>query len=235
MYYCSSKEMKRLDDLAVKNGVSILQMMELAGYHMVSVFRKLHIPKTKKIVILVGVGNKGGDGLSAARHLINHGWSHISIIHIRKSTTKPSTHHRRLLEKMKVEMFYYTKKKQNEIQELISNSDVIIDSLIGYQLKGVPRGIAAELILLAEAAKKYTIAIDMPSGIDATDGTIYEPHISARATLTFALPKKLFLKKEAGKLSGTIFLGDIGIPGNLYDQIKKGSRPSFNFSGIIQL
>ena len=84
--------MGRLDRLAISYGLEILQMMELAGFHMISVFRKSRIPKSKKIVILVGVGNKGGDGLSSARHLYNHGWRNITIIMVRRRITKPSAH-----------------------------------------------------------------------------------------------------------------------------------------------
>jgi hydroxyethylthiazole kinase-like uncharacterized protein yjeF len=233
MYYSTAKEMEKLDTLAVENGLSIIQMMELAGFHMTTVFQKLRIPKTKKIVVLIGVGNKGGDGLSAARHLINNGWSHISIILSRKKTTRPSAHHRKLLEEMKIEMVYYNSKSLDHIKELITEADVIIDSLIGYHLKGAPHGPIADLIMIANASKKFIISYDMPSGIDATTGKCHNPSITAKATLTLALPKKLFLEKCADDQSGKIFLGDIGIPAFLYEKIKTGSRPAFDVSGIL--
>ena len=235
MYYSTGKEMEKLDKLAVENGLQILQMMELAGFHMTTVFKKLHIPKTKKIVVLVGVGNKGGDGISSARHLINHGWSHISIVLVRQSITRPSAHQRKLLSNMGVETIYYIPKTLSHVKELITEADVLIDSLIGYHLKGVPKGPIRDLIIIANASKKFIVSYDMPSGIDPTSGHCYNPSITAQATLTLALPKKLFLEKEADKKSGKIFLGDIGIPAILYDKIKQGSRPAFDVTGVLQL
>jgi len=59
MYYATIKEMERLDALAVENGLEIRQMMELAGWHMVRVFRKLGIPQKAKVTVVCGKEIKG--------------------------------------------------------------------------------------------------------------------------------------------------------------------------------
>jgi len=76
-------------------------------------------------------------------------------------------------------------------------------------------------------SKKKIIAYDIPSGLDSTTGKCYDPCIKAFATLTLALPKKAFTNNKARSHVGKLFLGDIGIPGFLYDRVKKGSRPYF--------
>lgn len=235
MYYATSKEMARLDRIAVSSGLGILQMMELAGFHMIKIFRKSRIPKSKKIVVLVGVGNKGGDGLSATRHLINHGWVNVTLIMVGRRLTKQSAHQRTLLSKMGIKRLYYSKRNQQDVLKIINKADVIIDSLIGYNLKNEPTGPMAELILLANHSKKFVIAYDMPSGIDATTGEVYNPSIKANVSLTLALPKRLYSKNEALRKSGAVYLGDIGIPKVLYDKIRKNSRPNFDTKGIIRL
>ncbi|MBI4050310.1 MAG: hypothetical protein HY398_02575 [Candidatus Doudnabacteria bacterium] len=196
MYFATAKEMERLDELAVKNGLSVLQMMELAGWHMVSLFELLKIPKKTKIVVVCGKGNKGGDGLSAARHLTNHGY---------------------------------------RVSVMPREAGVIIDALIGYHLNGAPRGKFREAIEWINNCGKKVVAYDLPSGVDATTGKYFAPCIRAFATLTLALPKRAFLKKEARKKSGRVFLADIGIPEFLYDKIRNSSRPDFTQPGLLEI
>ncbi|MFC1663064.1 NAD(P)H-hydrate epimerase [Patescibacteria group bacterium] len=224
MYYASAREMARLDDLAINNGLEIRQMMELAGINIVPLFKRLGIGKKVKIVVVVGKGNKGGDGLCAARHLVNNGWKNIKVIMLSAKLSPDAKHHQQLLKKMKLAIISFNNKKSHQ---WIKNADILIDSLIGYNLSGAPRKDFAVAINLMNKAKGKIVAYDMPSGISATAGFCYEPCIKAWATLTLALPKKLFKLKDAKINSGKIFLGDIGIPAMLYDKIKKNSRPDF--------
>ena len=90
--------------------------------------------------------------------------------------------------------------------------DLIIDGIIGYSLSGAPRGRAAELILLANAASAPKLALDVPSGLDAASGTRFDPSIDASATLTLALPKAGLRDAEVGEL----YLADISVPPELY-------------------
>lgn len=225
MYYATAKEMEKLDKLAVKHGLEVRQMMELAGWHILSVFDRLKIPKRLKITVVCGKGNKSGDGLSAARHLINSGYN-VGIVLLSKEISSDSAHHLRLLKKMSASVIFYPKEEPKAVRK-INSSDILIDALIGYNLKGAPRGLFKEVIELMNQSKKRIIAYDIPSGIDSTTGKCYVPCIKAHATLTLALPKCAFKYREAKKTSGKIFLGDIGIPKFLYDKIKINSRPQF--------
>jgi hydroxyethylthiazole kinase-like uncharacterized protein yjeF len=200
--------------------------MELAGWHMVSIFRQLKIDRRKSIGIFCGVGNKGGDGLAAARHLHNHGWP-VEIIMIRQRKISPdAAHHLRLLKLMNIPIYSFTRDR-SAAHKCVMNASVIVDSLIGYHLQGAPRGSFAEAIELIGRMHCRVISYDLPSGVDATTGQCYQPCIRANTTLTLALPKKAFKSAEAIKRAGRIYLADIGIPEFLYDKIQKGSRPSF--------
>jgi len=223
MYYATAKEMERLDKLAVENGLEIRQMMELAGWHMVSLFETLRISKLSSVVVMVGKGNKGGDGLSAARHLANHGWD-VSVILLSETISADSRHHLGLLKKMRVPTMIYENNK-SKARWVIEHSTVLIDALIGYHLDGPPRGLFKEVIELMNKSGKKIIAYDLPSGIDATTGECLHPCIQARATLSLALPKRAFKVKKSTVACGKIFLADIGIPNFLYDRIHGGSRP----------
>ncbi|MBU0613219.1 NAD(P)H-hydrate epimerase [Patescibacteria group bacterium] len=232
MYYSTEKQMEKLDILAVQYGLEIRQMMELAGFHMLELFRQLKISKTAKVIVVVGNGNKGGDGLCATRHLINNGYK-ASVILVSTKISTDSFHQLKLLRKMKANVLLYSRRKK-ECQEMVLKSDILLDSLIGYHLEGAPRGVFKELIELLNSSKARIVAYDIPSGMDSTTGKCYDPCIEAFATLTLALPKKAFLANNGKKYSGRLFLGDIGIPDFLYDKISKDSRPNFN-KKIVQL
>jgi NAD(P)H-hydrate repair Nnr-like enzyme with NAD(P)H-hydrate epimerase domain len=59
-YYATREELERLDREAVSAGMSVAWMMELAGWHILEVFRRLRIDRSKKVSVIVGKGNKGG-------------------------------------------------------------------------------------------------------------------------------------------------------------------------------
>jgi len=235
MYHSTTQEIEELDRVAVAGGLEIRQMMELAGFHMLAVFGKEKISKESAIAVVCGKGNKGGDGLSAARHLYNHGWENISVV-LADENIKPDTaHHLALLKKMQMPISVYTEreKEKEEARKIIANADVILDSLIGYHLDGAPRGVFAELISAVNKSRALVIAYDLPSGADATTGECPGVCVTADATLTLAVPKKLF-ETEAGRaLSGTVYVADIGIPRAFYDAVVPGSRPDFPPSGML--
>lgn len=231
MYYATAKEMQKLDDLAVRSGLQIRQMMELAGWRIVPLLRNMGIPKGSKITIAVGKGNKGGDGLSAARHLTNNGWS-VSVILLSERVSEDARHHLNLIKKMGVPVIFYQKKKAGA-RNTITRSDVLIDALIGYNLQGHPRGPFQEVIGIMNGSKKKIFAYDLPSGIDATSGECLSPCIRAHATLSLAIPKRAFKTEKAENACGRIFVADIGIPKFLYDMVHRGSRPRFGYlSGL---
>ena len=93
---------------------------------------------------------------------------------------------------------------------------LIIDGVIGYSLKGNPRGGAGELIRWANSQNAPILALDAPSGVDTTSGTVFTPAIKATATLTLALPKKGLLIEGVEAQVGELYLADISVPPELY-------------------
>lgn len=225
MYYATAKEMESLDRHAVASGLEIRQMMELAGWHIIALLKRMKIPKNAHIVVVVGKGNNGGGGLSAARHLANHGRK-VSVIALSKRMSKDAKHHLALIKKMKIPLTYFSS-NEAKAREIIRDADVLIDALLGYHVDGSPRGAYKKVITIMNEAEKKIISYDIPSGIDATSGDCHEPCIRAETTLTVALPKKAFLGKRIRRFSKEILLADIGIPAYVYNTVSRGSRPHF--------
>jgi NAD(P)H-hydrate epimerase len=98
----------------------------------------------------------------------------------------------------------------------VQSPQLIVDGLIGYRLKGAPQGTVADLIRWANAQAAPILALDIPSGVDGTTGTVLDPAIKATATMTLALPKAGLFAPEAQTWVGELYLADIGVPPTLY-------------------
>ncbi len=226
-YYASSEKMAKLDELAVSAGLEIRQMMELAGWHMLNTFDTASIKPISSVAIFVGKGNKGGDGLSAARHLINHGYN-VDVFMLEPEISVDSHHHLKLLEKMDAKIQKFT-------NQSLGGYDVVIDSLIGYRLNGSPRGVYPGAVKQINSTNAVVISYDLPTGIIASDGSTPGEVIKADYTLMLALAKQAVSIPKSRQLMGKIVVADIGIPSYLYDQIKQNSRPDFASNGLIEI
>ena len=114
--------------------------------------------------------------------------------------------------------------------------DLIIDGIIGYSLKGAPRGRAAELIVWANDQNCPILSLDVPSGLDSSTGEVFSPAINATATMTLALPK-LGLQDPTSPIVGELYLADIGVPPALYNDpsIDLQVGPIFREKSLIRL
>ena len=101
-------------------------------------------------------------------------------------------------------------------QAVANSPDLIIDGVIGYSLKGDPRGGANTLISWAAAQSAPILALDAPSGIDTATGQVFTPAIKAVATMTLALPKAGLLVDGVAAQVGELYLADISVPPELY-------------------
>ena len=101
------------------------------------------------------------------------------------------------------------------IRKSLSDTDLIVDALLGIGLKDKPRQPYFDLIELINNSKKTILSLDVPSGLDATTGKAYGTAIKASATITFGLFKKGLFNSQAKAYTGKLFIGDISLPRNL--------------------
>jgi NAD(P)H-hydrate epimerase len=214
----TSDQMLEVDRLMVEEyGILLVQMMENAGRGLAHLARRLFLngdPSGRRVLVLAGTGGNGGGGLVCARRL--HSWG----AHVQVYTTAPAArfagvprHQLAILERIGVPL----EVADNEAK--LPPADIIADALIGYSLSGSPRGVSAALIRAANNHPAPVLALDVPSGIDATTGVAHEPAIRATATLALALPKKGLRAPAARDSAGDLYLGDIGVPPGLYARL----------------
>jgi NAD(P)H-hydrate epimerase len=213
--------------------IELIQMMENAGRNLAHLARQRFLngtPIRKKIVVLVGSGGNGGGALVCARYL--HNWGAIVQVFITTGAPKfkvVPAHQLEILRRMKIDIF-----PADKIQRAFA-ADLIIDGVLGYSLKGAPRDAAADLIRWANANGAPILALDVPSGMDATTGQAFDPTIHARATLTLALPKAGICLPDVAPLVGELYLADLSAPPALYFKIGLSVAPLFAEADIIRL
>ena len=196
--------------------IELIQMMENAGRNLARLAAIRFMsgdPPLKKVIILAGSGGNGGGALVCARHLHNYG-TKIKIFTTKSSDyfTPVAGHQLDIAQRMGIPISFSKIDKTVEDKKI----DLIIDGIIGYSLKGAPRGMAASLIRWANSQDAPILALDTPSGLDATLGVAHEPTIKATATMTLALPKDGLRAIEVIDYIGELYLADISVPPKLY-------------------
>jgi NAD(P)H-hydrate epimerase len=120
--------------------------------------------------------------------------------------------------------------------ESVEAADLVLDGVIGYSLRGAPRGDARTLIDWANAQSSPVLSLDSPSGIDTTTGTVFDPAIRATATMTLALPKEGLRAPSVQAHIGELYLADISVPPELYKRfLGIDVGPIFARSDILRL
>lgn len=194
--------------------IELLQMMENAGRALARVARDRFLagdPRGKHVAVLAGPGGNGGGALTCARRLA--GWGAQLAVFLAapaEAFTPVPAHQLDILRRIGVPV--------EDAAALHSSAPavLVIDGVIGYSLSGAPRGAAGELIAWANAQHAPILALDVPSGIDTTTGTVHRPAIRATATLTLALPKEGLRAPAAAQHVGELYLADISVPPELY-------------------
>ncbi|MFC1959718.1 NAD(P)H-hydrate epimerase [Chloroflexota bacterium] len=211
--FITTAQMVEVDRAMIEDyGITLLQMMENAGRGLATLARRRFLggnPCGKRVIVLAGTGGNGGGGLVCARRL--HGWGAQVSVHLSKSPAVYSgvpMHQLSIVGRLPVPVVTGLDAAD------WSSADLIIDALIGYSLKGAPRGLTADLIRSANGSLVPILALDTPSGLDTTTGMVYAPAIRAAATLTLVLPK---IGLKAGRENvGDLYLADISVPPELY-------------------
>ena len=230
------EEMAKVDSLAMKHfGLEIYQLLENAGRVVAETSRKVLGNLWKKdITILCGKGNNGGDGMVAARFLSNWGARPKVILAAHPDElNKENREQLGVLRSMFVDTLHMI--DAHRFDDAIRKSDLVIDGLLGYNIKGDPQGLYAKLIDHTNKNAKKVLAIDIPSGLEPDTGKPNNPTIEADITITLCLPKKGLLEKDAKKYVGKLFVGDIGVPHEVYEKMDLDIPKIFQKESIVKV
>ena len=213
----SSSQIRRLEADAMERGsFTVLELMERAGTACAQRIIELHaagdLGRADRFVVVVGMGNNGGDGLVIARLLHASGFRVrvLRMIHRNEPSKENAINHQRLLSAgIQIDAIDHSMNDIGPAQE-----EIVIDALFGTGLSRPPEGLVAQVITWINGSGRPIIAIDLPSGsVAPEDGISCEPTACVRAnhTLTFEVPRLGLLLPETGAYAGHFHLLPIGL------------------------
>ena len=244
MKLLTAEEMREIDRAAHEGGLAYDDMMERAG-QAAALAIKARVARSASVLILVGPGNNGGDGLVAGRYL--HEWQYRVTVYIWKREKEDDPNLARA-QGLEIPIIWASQDHEfRQLAALVSECNVLVDALLGTGVTGPLRGSLRDLLGVVReslgaraaqatqgngplrdilrpptrkrSARPLMVAIDVPTGLHCDSGEIDELALSFDLTVTFAYPKRgQFLFPGASHV-GELLVADIGIDPKLSEGI----------------
>jgi ADP-dependent NAD(P)H-hydrate dehydratase / NAD(P)H-hydrate epimerase len=212
----TAAEMRELDRLAIQTyGIPGVVLMENAGAQVVRILGQEYTDlQARRVAVLCGRGNNGGDGFVIARYLHNMGVA-VSVFIMGEASGihgDAGTHLDMLRRVGVIPVVVSTAESAQAVGARLANYDILIDALLGTGLRAEVSGVFQLIIAAMNAAGRPILAVDIPSGLSADTGTLLGAHVRASLTVTMALPKRGLLLYPAAEHVGRLVVVDIGFP-----------------------
>ncbi len=217
----SAAVMKEMDRRALARGIPVQTLMERAGSAVAQrALRELTERGTDRLMVFCGKGHNGGDGLVAARYLHVKGYHvHVCMMAAQNELSGPT-----------LANYLSFAESGGSVSTLGDNGDmaahrgsrsplVFIDALFGTGFHGTLPAFASRVTAWINEQHMPVIAVDIPSGLDATTGRASPHTIRAHCTVTFQLPKTGFFRGDGPTHVGEIEVADIGFPEDLIREV----------------
>jgi NAD(P)H-hydrate epimerase len=213
-----------LEQRSAEAGISVDMLMENAGLSVAEEVRKLRGGSVAgcPILILVGPGNNGGDGLVAARHLYD--WDAEVSLYFYKRRTEGDKNLKLLEERGLTFTDSESDKGLIALNDALSTSEIVIDALFGTGKLRPLQGTIKEMLEFVRRFKEScpqltVVAVDLPSGLDADSGAVDPACLFADVTITLAYPKVGMFNFPGAERVGRLIVAPIGIKPKLADDI----------------
>ncbi len=213
----SVEEMREIERAADAGGLTYAMMMENAGRSVAqAILQRLPEIAGKRVAILVGVGNNGGDGLVAGHYLAEAGAQVAAYLVRDRAADDPNL--LRFKEHGALVAGAESDQRARVLRNMIGSADVVVDAVLGtgfrLPLEGAAREVlaAAAGVLGTRTTSPLVVAVDCPSGLDCDTGEVAPETIPADLTVTLAAAKPGLLTFPGAELVGELERGDIGLP-----------------------
>lgn len=234
MNLVTAAQMEMAEDAAATRGFDYAQMMENAGHSVANAIDEQFGTAGIAILVLVGPGNNGGDGLVAARHLSDLGAS-VNIYVWKRKNLENDINWQQILDYGLPTTFQGDDPTGAKLKTLIDNSAIVVDALLGTGVSRLIDGDLAEMLTTAQRAINdrrvvgehklidpissfepdeigpVIVAVDVPSGLYADTGALDPLTLPADMTVTFAAPKLGLVLMPGTLYAGHLLIADIGI------------------------
>jgi hydroxyethylthiazole kinase-like uncharacterized protein yjeF len=219
MLVLTASEMANLDRQTIEEiGVPGIVLMENAAQGAAAFYLEV-VPDllSRRIAVLAGTGNNGGDGFALARIFHNRG-AEVRVFCLRSPDrlAGDALTNFQILRKINVPVVVWDEAQGFDEQwKAVQESDAVIDAILGTGLNSEVRGLFGKIMEALNALSVPVLAVDIPSGLDATTGKPLGIAVRATATATFGFPKIGQVIYPGSDYVGQLRVVDIGIPSGL--------------------
>lgn len=213
----TAAQTRELDRLAIAGGIPGAELMERAGRAAFDLVRE-RWPGARRIAVLCGGGNNGGDGYVVARLAAEAG-------------LQPVVHALVAPERLRGDALTMARRAAaagidiracgDEVPTL-TDADLIVDALFGTGLRGPLRPEAVPLVEAVNRASAPVLAIDIPSGLDADTGQAAGAVVRADCTITFIGVKRGLLTGAGPAFAGATVFAGLGVPPEVHARVDAG-------------
>lgn len=237
----TAEEMREIDSRTIGGyGIPGHVLMERAGLCVAAKVKELF--GRRKVLVLAGGGNNGGDGLVAGRQLFSEGWHVRVFLLVKEGKLSPDC----LLQYRAAIKCGIPVEFRSRVEPKDLHGALVVDAIFGTGLSKPVAGPVSDIIRLINRTDLPVISVDIPSGISSDDGRIMGDAVRADATVTFGLPKRGHYLHPGAEYTGRLFVEDIGFPRELIrsDRIRTEAverqdaalllpeRPAFSHKGM---
>lgn len=217
MKVLTCQQMRELEERAVRSGCRYSDLMETAGAAVAGYIREHYEIEDKKIVVLCGKGNNGGDGFVVAKRLCDL-CAFMTILLV-DGLPQTSLAKEKLAEirETSVRVYGMTDDGDEILPEILS-ADILVDAVYGIGFHGEVRESMRPIFDGVNQSGATVISVDIPSGLNGDSGTIPGSHIRADATVTFTTLKPVHLFRPAKDECGTVKVSQVGIGKNCVNE-----------------
>ncbi len=203
MKVASAIQMSRVDEKLInEHNYSITSLVEMASCALLE-----EIPNVQSYLLLVGPGNNGADALSLAKRLVDrHNKVYIKLFYFDKANDT-------------VMHFYEQIKDEVEFVDEIAKTDIVIDGIFGNGLMRSLDDKLQDFLTKINQMRTIRIAIDIPTGINATSGLLQPTCFKAHKTVTFMCQKIAMLNSEFQEDFGKIVVKPFGIEKEVLEEV----------------
>ena len=223
----SSAALRQADEQASSRvGIEPIQLMEVAGWQIARLVDEfVSGVRGKRVIVVAGSGNNGGDALVAARFLYHRGALVRASIVPAHDPNSLAAHHARTAQALGI--------ATHEAPRGIDPSgDVLVDGLFGIGIRLPLRDPAPRIIEDMHASGVPIVAVDVPSGMDADSGAGRESAVRAAATITLVAPKPGL---RGSTNAGRVLVADIGMPVAVLSTQQAALAALYQIGDVVEL
>lgn len=218
MYVVTPNEMNIVDkQMDEKYGVPTLLLMENAG-NAIATYIYQNYGTDKKIIFVTGSGNNGGDGWCAARLLHAKGYD-VEVLSLctKDKMRELVLKNYEIAKNLSVKHVFDV--SDTQLATKIAECDIIVDAILGTGISGVLKDNIAEIINIINSSKKYVISIDVPSGINAHDGSVCQTAVKADCLVVLGTLKQGLLFYPAREYFNKAVIDTISITNGVFETV----------------